>query len=399
MHDDSEQSDLPTFADQVTASLRAGGVAGNIAYDRASERLINETLPESFYLVEPWRVWRRLEEPERAAWLDRYVEVFLRGRQLPRTWEEAREGILPRVRPRVVHVCWPLRRELDGLRVPRLPFGELTEHLVVELAWPQEDAVSTVLMEDLERWGVTPDAALEAAASVLRTRSEKPAPWLGSTELPGVWRSPWQDRFDASRILFGGGLGLDLEGPPVAVAPDDGCLLVAGAEDEEGLLNLGRAARREIDRRGSFLWLRPLRLGEQTWAHWLPPPAHGAFASLKLLHAVNERDDYERHGELLQRWIDREGGDTLVSPVHTLQDPLGNTFTAAEWRAERPVALARADAVLFRRGGEELALAGFARVLEVLGDLLQERPEYPTRYVARSFPEDWQLEQLRGTGD
>ena len=40
----------------------------------------------------------------------------------------------------------------------------------------------------------------------------------------------------------------------------------------------------------------------------------------------------------------------------------------------------------------------FARVLEVLGDLLEERPEYPTRYVARSFPEDWQLEQLRETG-
>ena len=213
MHDDPEQPDLSIFADEVTTSLRAGGVVGNIAYDRASERLINETLPEAFYLLEPWRVWQRLEEAERAAWLGRYVEVFLRGRQVPRTWEEAREGILPRVRPRVVHVCWPLRHELDGLRVPRLPFGELTEHLVVELAWPQEDAVATVLMEDLERWGVTPDAALEAAASVLRTRSEKPAAWLGSKELAGVWRSPWQDRFDASRVLFGGGLRPRPRGP------------------------------------------------------------------------------------------------------------------------------------------------------------------------------------------
>ena len=399
MSEAPERPDLTAFAGHVTESLRAAGVAGNIAYDRSSERLINETLPEAFYLLEPWRVWHRLGEPERTTWLERYVEVFLLGRQLPDSWDEAREGVIPRVRPRVVHVCWPLRQELDGLRIPRLPVGELTEHLVVELAWPQEDAVSTVLMEDLERWGVSPDDALGAAAENLRARSAEPSGWLGSSELPGVWRSPWKDRFDASRILFTGGYGLALQGAPVAVAPDDGCLLVAGEEDEEGLFNLGRAARREIDRRGSFLWLRPMRLEQETWQHWLPPPEHGAFASLKLLHAVNERDDYERHGELLQRWIDREGGETRVSPVHTLQDPLGNTFTAAEWLAGRPVALAQTDAVLFKQGDEELALVSFERVLEVLGDLLQERPEYPRRYVAPDFPEAWQLEQLRESGD
>lgn len=399
MSDDSERPDLTAFAEHVTASLRAADVPGNIAYDRASERLINEALPEAFYLLEPWRVWRRLEEPERAAWLERYVEVFLRGRQLPETWAEAQGGIMPRIRPRVVHMCWPLRQELDGLRVPRLPCGELTEHLVVELAWPQEDAISTVLMEDLERWRISPDDALEAAAANLRTRSQEPTGWLASSELEGVWRSPWKDRFDASRILFSGGYGMALQGAPVAVAPDDGCLLVAGSEDEQGLFNLGRAARREIDRRGSFLWLRPLRLQDQTWTHWLPPTSHGAFAPLKLLHAVNERDDYERHGELLRRWLERESSDTQVAPVHTLQDPLGNTFTAAEWQAGHPVALAKTDAVLFKRGEEELALVGLERVLEVLGDLLQERPEYPVRYLAASFPEDWQLEQLRGTED
>ncbi len=326
------------------------------------------------------------------------MEVFLRGRQLPETWDEAREGIVPRIRPRIVHVCWPLRQELDGQRVPRLPVGELTEHLVIELAWPQEDAISAVLMEDLERWGVTPDDALDAAVTNLRARSEGPARWLGSEEFHGVWRSPWKDRFDASRILFTGGYGLPIKGPPVAVAPNDGCLLVAGADDETGLFNLGRAARREIDRSGSFLWLRPLRLEEQTWRHWLPAPDHGAFSPLKLLHAVNEQDDYERHGELLQRWIDRENGEIRVARVHALQDALGNTFTAAGWIAGSPVALAKTDAVLFEQDEEERVLVDFERVLEVLGDHLQERPEYPTRYVAPTFPEAWQMERLRAAG-
>ena len=130
------------------------------------------------------------------------------------------------------------------------------------------------------------------------------------------------------------------------------------------------------------------------WKHWLPDPEHGAYAPLKLLQAVNARDDYERHGELLQRWIDREGADTRVGHVHTLQDPLGNTFTAVEWLEGSPVALAKADTVYFKRGDEDVGLVAFDRVLEVLGDLLEERPEYPARYLASGFPEEWQLAQL-----
>lgn len=389
-----ESSDLAVFAERVTEALRAAGIAGNIAYDRPSERLINETMPDAFYLGEAWNTWRRLTEDDREDWLRRYVQVFLRGRQMPETWEEARQGVLVRIRPRVVHACWPLRHELEGLKVPNLPAAELTEHLVVELAWPQPDAISTVLTEDIERWSVTPEQALEAAAENLRARSLPLEPWLGSKEFPGVWRSPWKDRFDAARILFVDGFGLALDGPPVVVAPFDDCLMLADGDDEEALFNLGRAARREAERRGTFLWLRPLRLVDERWVHWLPPQENGGFAPLKLLHALNEKDDYDRQGELLQRLIDREDGQTRVSPVHMLQDRAGNTFTATEWDEGRPAALAKTDAVLFRKDEEAVALVPFDRVLTTLGGLLDERPEYPTRYLAPTWPDEWQLQSL-----
>lgn len=394
MADEREQADLSAFAEHVTEALRSAGVAGNIAYDRTSERLLNETLPDAFYLGEAWNTWRRVSEDERGDWLRRYVEVFLRGRQMPGTWEEAKPGVMVRIRPRVVHACWPLRHELEGLRIPNLPAAELTEHLVVELAWPQKDAISTVLTEDLQRWGVTAEEALEAAAVNLRARSLPLKPWLGSKEFPGVWRSPWKDRFDASRIVFVDGFGLALEGPPVVVAPFDDCLMLADGDDEEALFNLGRAARREAEHRGTFLWLRPLRLDEGRWVHWLPPRESGGFAPLKLLYALNEKDDYDRQGELLQRLIDREDGQTRVSPVHMLQDGEGNTFTATEWEAGRPAALAQTDTVLFRKDQQAVALVPFDRVLEVLGALLDERPDYPKRYLAVSYPDDWQIHSL-----
>lgn len=395
MNDPTAGPDLHAFAELVRTALREAGVVGNIAYDAGSERLLNETLRESLYLRDAWNGWSRVGAEAQEEWLARYVQAFLTGRQVPESWEDARVGILPWVRGRILHACRPLQQTLDGIRIPALPSADLTPHLVLELAWPQESAVATVTKADLETWGVTPEKAFEAALDNLRRETEGPQEWRGSREFPGVWRSPWQDRFDASRILFRSDFGLGFQGPPVAVAPDDGALLLADGADEEALFHLGRAARREVEGRGTFLWLRPLRLEGDEWRHWLPAPSHGAFAPLKLLYDVNAKADYDRHGGLLQRWLDREDGASRVAPVATLQDDAGNPFTAGVWEGDGPTLLPEADAVLIRRGEETLGLAPFARVLEVMGDLVEERPGYPRLFLAAGFPPDWRIEALQ----
>ena len=54
------------------------------------------------------------------------------------------------------------------MNVPKMPRTEVTDHLSMELAWPQADAVATVTTADLERWGVESKAALDQAADNLR---------------------------------------------------------------------------------------------------------------------------------------------------------------------------------------------------------------------------------------
>ena len=76
-------------------------------------------------------------------------------------------------------------------------------------------------------------------------------------------------------------------------------------------------------------------------------------------------------------------------------DQGGGRIQLAVWTDGRPLALPRADFVAFRRAEETLAMVPFHEVLEQLGDLIEEKPGYPPRYLTRSFPDDWQLDPLR----
>jgi hypothetical protein len=393
----SVHPEIDAYAERVIGVMRELGLPGNIAYDRESGRLLNESM-EPFYLMDGFAQIQLVPEDERDAWLRRFVGVFLERPRAPKTWEEAKEGILPRIRPRMAHVLWGLRHQVEGLTVPQIPYGDVTEHLVVELAWPVPDAVVAINRQDLERWGTAPEDALEQAGKNLLAKTSEPRQWLASKELPGVLRSPWRDRFDATRVLFASAMGLPLKGPPVCVATAEGCLLLADGDDEDALFHLGLAARRELERTKIFLWLRPLRLGseEEHFAHWLPESGRASRGTLSLLWAINDKADYDQHGKLLDRFFEREKAEVRAGQVEVIQGPTGAGATVAVWTDTGPLALPRADFVAFRREQENLALVPFPQVEKDLADLIQMRPGYPPRYLTTGFPQDWQLDPLRG---
>ena len=67
-------------------------------------------------------------------------------------------------------------------------------------------------------------------------------------------------------------------------------------------------------------------------------------------------------------------------------------LTLTTWRAGKPAALPKADAILLKRGAGTLGVARWDDVTRALGpSALAPMPGYPARYLALDFPEEWQL--------
>lgn len=388
-----EPADLASLAERMAEELRAQGVTGNTAYDRENQRLINESI-DPISISGLVLTLSRAEESEHDDVVRRYVAAHLRGKPLIETWEEARTLVLPRVRPEIERACWGLRSRLEGWEVPSMPTGVVTEHLRVQFVWEVEDALATVHASDMERWDITPDELQDAAAANLAARTPSPARWLGSEQAPGVFRSSWADGFDATRVLFAGGLGLPSEGPLVAIAPNDRTLLLADSSDESAVFHLGLAVQRMVQETQEMVWLWPLMLDGEERHHWLPEESSAAFAPLSVCAAVHAQLAYQEHGALLQRALDVEEAGIRVTPVGMAQSPMGTAVTVTVWEAGGPVALAHADLVQLRRGEETLGMATWQNLADVLGDALESIPGYPARFRVMDFPEDWQISQM-----
>jgi len=388
-----EPPDLAALAERLTAELRAQGVAGNTAYDQANQRLINESI-DPISVAGLVLTLSRAPEAEHDEVVRRYVAAHLRGKPTIETWAEAREKVLPRIRPEIEQACWGLRSGLEGWALPSMPTGPVTEHLRVQFVWEVEDAFATVHADDVERWGVTLDELQDAASANLGHRTPSPAQWMGNESAPGVFRSSWADGFDATRVLFAGGLGLPAEGPLVAIAPNDSTLLLADSSNESAVFHLGLTVQRLVQETKQMVWLWPLLLDGDVRRHWLPEESSAAFAPMSVCAAIHAQLAYQEHGALLQRALDAENAGIRVGLVGMAQSPLGSAVTVAVWEEGTPVALGHADLVQFRRGETVLGMAPWAKVEEVLGDALEAIPGYPARYRVTDFPEDWQLTQM-----
>jgi len=279
-----------------------------------------------------------------------------------------------------------------------MPKGQVTEHLHVRFVWEVEDGLAHVHQEDLDRWGVTLDTLQEAAGKNMLTRTPSPVTWLGNPKERGDRLSQWRDGFDATRVMFSGDLGIQSEGPLVAIAPSSSELFVADSADEDALIQLGLTAAGAMKPDKEPIWLWPLLLDGDERRHWLPEQSSKAFGPLSVCAARHAQFVYGQHAEYLQRSLTMDGAQINVGPVGQLDSPQGLAVTVAVWDDGAPAAVAQADLVQFQRGGERVCLAPWAKVVETMGPLLEEMPGYPPRFKGHLFPEDWQLEAMRLEG-
>jgi hypothetical protein len=379
------------FAEKVIAALHTEGATGEYVFDELENALTSPDRPpfslEENYLEAQGQASYLLEQLVRA-----YAHIHLHPPEVPAMWEVATKVVFPYVRPMAFHAHRGFRAA-QGQKLDPVPFGLVSEHVTVCVGVPSKWKTLVATVEDLKRWGVSIDEALEQARQNVSARGNPE--WQVSNEYPGVYRSPWKDEYGISRILFPSVFGrVPLRGDPVIIAPTWQGFLVAGSDDEHGLVNLGRIGKKLIEN-DSYLIYRPMRARGDTLEHWVPPKGHPAHGPLRFLHLINECGDYVEQAQVGKRFFERrEEASNIPSPQVYSSDGGREFGTIVTWRDGPPCALPKADCVAFKRKSENLGVAKWADVQRVIGSELEPMKTYPPRWLGRTFPADWQLSSM-----
>ena len=151
--------------------------------------------------------------------------------KIPQRWSEAREGLVPVLRPVTAPgSLWRAARMAGGepLRFP------VCSGLHGLLAWDHPDVRVFLRLEHIRRWGIQPVEAWQAACGNLD-------PGAGLAPEGAGWSIRPADGLASSRLLLPGwlaGFRGRVAGEPVAAVPTGRRLQVIGSEDVAGLLAL-----------------------------------------------------------------------------------------------------------------------------------------------------------------
>jgi hypothetical protein len=304
------------------------------------------------------------------------------------------------------------REEAVPLLVPTLrrrvayrsrAFAGVGSHLVLNLALQRGDDLRHLSPEDLERWGLSPLEAFEAARANLRQRSGGAFRPLRPSSR--ALRSPWGDGLDGSRLAVGRVfLDLGLDGAPVVIVPRRDLAIVAGANDEDGLATLLRAAAEEPSEAFTGCPM-PVVMRDRLWHDWTPPAGSALWTPYRRVTTAFLAASYAAQHDLLAaafEMVEEEDEDALLPVSATVIDLPDGPATLTTWTRGGPASLPVTDYVSLVDASDDEAddeirtweRIPWARVVEVCGHRLEPMPAYPPRVCVDSFPDPAELARL-----
>jgi len=390
------------FARLVAAGLQKAGEPLKLRYDAAQFRLVSEG-DESLQvnLTNTYREYMAAPSAERKSIVSRFIRSWIEGRKgIPEEFEDAAHDLLPGIRGRSTYELLKLQMRAQGNTGFQWPYRVIADHYGAGLIYDLPHAMSQINGQQLARWGVEFDEAMDVALDNLRKISEQGFAPLA----PGVWKSTWRDNYDPSRLLLGELIAAhDVEGDPVVMVPNRDTLLLTGADDEVGQ-GIMAAAAEEATRQPRPIHTMPIRLEYGSWTPYLPPKDHPAYLRFKQMLIKSLGQDYEEQRELLRTIHQQKSEDVFVASYSAMRNTrTGELSSYCMWAKGMDGLLPRTDLIHFldpeRPDGQKLAAsASWEHVAEVVGDLLEPLDLYPERYRARCFPDDDQIKAIKAEG-
>jgi hypothetical protein len=320
--------------------------------------------------------------------------VGIRDPKTPETLEEVRDHLMPKVWSNWLGESLKLRARLDGKKGYDSPSCEMGDHLAGGIVLDSKNAMQSVGAEDLEKWGINFYEAMEIAKENLAKLPTSYAK-IGDA-LYGVLS---QDAYESSRVFDLDWIrGLEVSGDPIAIAPSRNYLLVTGTENRdlwEPFFDLAYKSYQEDPRPLSMM---PIRLVDDYWEDWLPPPDHplrSKFENVVLLDLANM---YSEQKKLFEEFQERkELTDAFISSVMGFENKAsGEITTMSIWVKDLKTWLPRTHKIAFMEepnGAPQMA--SWEEVQRVVGDQMRQIDGiYPPRWEIEGFPTPAQFASL-----
>ena len=314
----------------------------------------------------------------------------------PADFAAARTLLRPSVRSRAYYDASNLKMEAEGIPHRIEPFGTLGAHLALGLVLDYPQTVELVDADDLKKWNVTFEEALEIAKENLREAAVR-----SFESRNGLYVSTWDDSYDATRILLPDLIKpLQVQGSHVALLPHRNLLLVAGSEDTAALIAMTEAARKTFEQ-PQPICASPLLLENGQWIDWEVPAGHPAYGAFRLLQIQRMKADYEEQENLLNGVALRRNEEIFVSNFDAMRKKdSGELITFTSWTDGVPSLLPEVDQICFVRvqsakNIEGLGWVKWDEVMRIAPQLLERTEHYPPRWRAKQFPTASQLKFMK----
>lgn len=336
----------------------------------------------------------RLPRANRKEHIRQVVRGVSQGRiELPDEFAHAVPDLRPRIWPRSMFAKLELQQRIEGgneVDVPRYLVGN---HLSLGLVYDLPHSMRSISGDDLKSWDVSWYEAMEAARESL-SEIEFAVAKIGDH----LYASASGDNYDASRLVLTDLIRqMEVSGDHVAMVPNRDTLLVTGSDDEEGLAIMAELAGKALDDPRP-LGATPLRLVDDEWVDWMPPPEHPLRARFREMERQFFYLEYADQKESLEQLYRKEKTDLFVATCTAVRNrATEEIFTYCVWPEGVEAMLPVCDKVILGADGQSGQMADWDKVQAIAGELMNaDETFYPPRFHVSKFPTRAQLELIGG---
>ncbi|MFO8082309.1 MAG: hypothetical protein R6V07_18665 [Armatimonadota bacterium] len=383
------------FAAMMIDAMRQAGLEDSIEYNEDSFSLrVGES--RRINLANAYREYREAPSNVRHQVVEHYAfGVFVSPRELtPDDFSDAAPNLRPVVRGRMYPEYVRMQAEIDDDPWVETPSRVIGEHFVEMLAWDMPNRIVYLPESRLDAWGVSVEEAFDVAHENIRAIG---GAFEGTTG--HIYVGAWDDSYAASRIVTPQMIRkLQVQGKPVVALPNAEFLIVAGTDDDEALLHMGKMIS-EAEREPKFESGLVLSLEDEGWRPFLPSEDSDAYELLYRHRVASMWRDYDEQQRLLEEVYAKRGLDIHVATFAAHEDRLTHRLsTVTIWTEGLVALLPRAQNVAFMGGDPDdptmLGAASWQRVVDVAGDRIRETDLWPERWRVESFPTQQQLDAM-----